>query len=241
MIAEPGTAIPGWYGKLPSLGDFARRRLPDEFIQRWDFWLQEVLHATRARMGEAWQDRYLTMPIWRFALLPGLVGSGSWAGVLMPSVDRVGRQFPLTLAAALPLHASAHAVFRGRDWFTSLEEVALAALDPTYGPDDLDRALSACAFVYPGIDGSLAGGDGPQRLPMIEAFEELAQTKALLAWSGQASWKGLWWTRGRVDGAPLMLACAALPTAAEFRWLVESPIVPSTETGAVGETKAADR
>ena len=32
------------------------------------------------------------MPIWRFVLLPGLIGSNGWAGVLMPSVDRVGRR-----------------------------------------------------------------------------------------------------------------------------------------------------
>ncbi len=102
MTAESSQAIPGWYGKLPHLGDFASRRLPGEFIRTWDVWLQEVLQATRASLGEAWLDCYLTMPIWRFVLLPGLVGPSGWAGVLMPSVDRVGRQFPLTLAVALP-------------------------------------------------------------------------------------------------------------------------------------------
>src|SRR5262245_54264909 len=87
VIGESGAVIPGWYGKLPSLGDFARRRLPDTFIQPWDLWLQEVIHATRTSMGGTWQEYYLTMPIWRFALLPGLVGPSGWAGVLMPSVD----------------------------------------------------------------------------------------------------------------------------------------------------------
>src|SRR5262249_53859270 len=85
--AIPGQLIPGWYGKLPNIGDFASRRLESQFISAWDAWLQEVIQATRGDLGESWLDCYLTMPIWRFLLLPGLVGPSGWAGVLMPSVD----------------------------------------------------------------------------------------------------------------------------------------------------------
>ena len=53
-------------------------------------------------------------PIWRFALAPGVAGPLPMLGVMMPSVDRVGRQFPLTLAApmaeASPLRHSPHTV-----------------------------------------------------------------------------------------------------------------------------------
>ena len=34
-----GTGVPGWFGKLPGLGDFASRRLPDTFVAAWDRWL----------------------------------------------------------------------------------------------------------------------------------------------------------------------------------------------------------
>jgi type VI secretion system protein ImpM len=44
---------------------------------------------------------YLTFPVWRFLLPVGVLGSTAWTGVLMPSVDRVGRYFPLTLATPL--------------------------------------------------------------------------------------------------------------------------------------------
>ena len=47
MTADSIQVIPGWYGKLPSLGDFASRRLGADFIPPWDAWLQEVIHATR--------------------------------------------------------------------------------------------------------------------------------------------------------------------------------------------------
>ena len=215
--------IPGWYGKLPSLGDFATRRLSPEFVKPWDTWLQEVLQATRDTLLEGWFDSYLTMPIWRFVFLPGLVGQSGWAGVLMPSVDRVGRHFPLTIAMALPSYAAAaHAVFDGAEWFAELEDAALAVLDLSRGADDLDRALADFAFELPRIADSNGSVGSMRRLSSTEEFELLSKVEALRAWGEHAGWKGLWWTRGRVDGESLMLGCAGLPTTEEFAWLLES-------------------
>ena len=225
MTDESSAASPGWYGKIPYLGDFASRRLPAEFISMWDSWLQEVLHATRANLGERWLDCYLTMPIWRFVLLPGLVEPSGWAGVLMPSVDRVGRQFPLTLAVPLTSDtAVAHAVFDGADWFAGLEDAALAVLDPTRSPDELELALAARTFSSPPASNLEDAGGGVRRLPSTEAFEELVKAAALRAWAGQSGWRALWWTRGRVDGDPLMLTSAGLPTSEEFGWLLVSRV-----------------
>ena len=39
----------GWFGKLPSLRDFAQRRLPPEFVQVWDDWLGAELARVRMR------------------------------------------------------------------------------------------------------------------------------------------------------------------------------------------------
>jgi type VI secretion system protein ImpM len=220
-----GLDIPGWYGKLPGLGDFASRRLPDEFIQKWDGWLQQVISSAQAGLGEEWLDRYLTMPIWRFAALPGVIGTSGWAGVLMPSVDRVGRQFPLTLAAELCSPAAApHAILKSGDWYRALETAALSALDAGRGPEDLDGALAGCGFTVPGspeLDGAVRG---LRRLPSADSFEVLAGIEAVIAWSRDAGWTTLWWTRGRFDGDSLELTCAGLPTAEEFTWLVESRI-----------------
>lgn len=223
MTEGPHATVPGWYGKLPNLGDFASRRLPVEFVKGWDAWLQAVLPATRETLGEAWFDYYLTMPIWRFVFLPGLLTHSGWAGVLMPSIDRVGRHFPLTVAAELASPAAAaHAVFEGAPWFAGLEDAALSILDPTRTADDLDGALAQCALVTP----TAAQGDAaihPLRaLPSVEAFGPLAEGEALRAWSESTGWRALWWTRGRVDGESLMLGCAGLPTAEEFGWLLES-------------------
>ncbi len=69
----------------------------------------------------------MSAPIWRFTLAPGLAGRYPVFGVLMPSVDRVGRQFPLTLVARG--EGTTEAVY------AQLEEIALASLE-----DDMTRA-----------------------------------------------------------------------------------------------------
>src|ERR1700682_2800916 len=92
----------GVYGKLPSHGDFLRRRVSDAFVGRWDPWLQECMAASRSALGERWLDVYLTSPAWRFSCAPGTCGPAPVVGLMVPSVDRVGRYFPLTLVAELP-------------------------------------------------------------------------------------------------------------------------------------------
>ena len=92
---------PGWYGKISTLGDFAQRRLPVEFVQASDAWLSRTMVACRQQLGARWLDGYLTSPVMRFAWAPGVANgadAGWWFGVLMPSCDNVGRYFPLLIA-----------------------------------------------------------------------------------------------------------------------------------------------
>ncbi|WP_369644898.1 type VI secretion system-associated protein TagF [Variovorax sp. V118] len=92
--------LPGWFGKLPGMGDFAHRRLPEAFRSVWDPWLQRGLARLRDRHAD-WTAHYLEAPVWCFALGAQVVGERGWMGVLMPSVDGVGRYFPFTLAVEL--------------------------------------------------------------------------------------------------------------------------------------------
>jgi type VI secretion system protein ImpM len=220
---QPVAVIAGWYGKLPSLGDFANRRLPTAFIDTWDGWLQGVLQATQDAIGPSWLDSYLTTPIWRFALLPGLLGVSGWAGVLMPSVDRVGRYFPLSVIVELPSYAAvARAVFKGGDWFAGLEDATLGMLDSGRGPADLDETLATLPLSLPAAEDVDDSADSPRPLSSIEGFESVAGGRALAAWAQHKGWRALWWTRGRVDGQPLIFTCTGLPTAEEFGKLLES-------------------
>lgn len=135
-------AVPGFYGKVPSHGDFLSRRLPRQFIEPWDEWLQAGLSVSREQLGDDWLETFLYSPIWQFALAPGLCGNDAWAGVMMPSVDRVGRYFPLTLAAKVnpwPLTA----LFEPEcGWFAALTDLALASLDYDFDLDGFDERLA---------------------------------------------------------------------------------------------------
>ncbi len=158
----------GWYGKIPSLGDFASRRLPADFIGAWDLWLQHSMAASRATLGDRWLDTYLTSPIWRFALMPNVLDSSPWAGVLMPSVDKVGRHFPLTLALKLERDHRIDTmtmILSAEPWFSELEKVALSALNSEFSVGDLERDLERCPF-------AMNAGFESEIAPAIDAVAE---------------------------------------------------------------------
>ena len=93
----------GWFGKLPTSGDFVTRRVHPYFIEPWDAWLNAMLAGSRERLGDGWRDTFLSAPAWRFVLAPGVIGQDGWAGLIVPSVDSVGRYFPLTVVSELPV------------------------------------------------------------------------------------------------------------------------------------------
>ncbi|HSX61358.1 MAG TPA: type VI secretion system-associated protein TagF [Tahibacter sp.] len=90
----------GFYGKIPALGDFVTRSLPREQVGVVDEWMQEGLFALRS-ISENWLDSYLVAPVWQFVLPTGIWAAAPLCGLLMPSVDRVGRYFPLFACAPL--------------------------------------------------------------------------------------------------------------------------------------------
>ena len=119
----------GLYGKLPSHGDFLRRRVADAFVSVWDEWLQQSIAASRSALGEDWLDVYLTSPVWRFACDTGVCGPRAYAGLMAPSVDRVGRYFPLTLVWEVPPGVNPLAVTQLADrWFDQVERLLLDAM-----------------------------------------------------------------------------------------------------------------
>ncbi|NLS07984.1 type VI secretion system-associated protein TagF [Rhizobium sp. P32RR-XVIII] len=97
----------GFFGKLPSRGDFLHAGLSLDFIQPWDLWLQRVLADGQRMLGETWPEVWRVAPVWRFALPRWQCGPHPVLGLWMPSVDRVGRSFPLTFAAEGADHGDA--------------------------------------------------------------------------------------------------------------------------------------
>ena len=223
----------GWYGKLPTLGDFASRRLPPSFVEPWDDWLARGLAAWREHSPDGWLEGYLASPSWRFVLMPGVLGgaapagSTAWAGVLMPSVDRVGRYFPLTLARALPaLPVDAAQADSLLTWLQQLDDVALDALHDDWPVERLDAELAqrkawtapAAASDAVGLPTSWAGAARVDVQPSgsVSALLGASAREALLqSLHGKALWLS-----DDAEGRPLLRVTAGLPSAAEFPALV---------------------
>ncbi|WP_260866037.1 type VI secretion system-associated protein TagF [Burkholderia gladioli] len=111
----------GFYGKLPGAGDFVKRRLPVDFIEAWDRHFQRAVETGRRELGERWDEVWRNGPAWRFVLPPQVCGSGAWCGLTGPAVDRLGRAFPMVLAA--PCTGDVARILGNSDWFDALERV----------------------------------------------------------------------------------------------------------------------
>ncbi len=127
----------GFFGKLPARGDFVERRLDRGFCRGLDAWLQAGMAEGCARLGDLWMPLYLSAPLWRFAFHAGICGPRPAAGVMMSSVDRVGRYFPLVVAV--------HAARVSSEWYEAAEQLVLLALEDDCLFERFDADVAALA------------------------------------------------------------------------------------------------
>jgi len=192
-------AAPGWFGKLPGMGDFAHRRLPEDFREVWERWLRNGLARLRV-IHQGWSERYLEAPVWCFVLGNGVIGGQSWVGVLMPSVDVEGRYFPFTLAQELVSPRSelkGEALAHVRQWWG----VAIQA-----ARDGLDGNLDAIGFEVL-LHRTFANQNE-------QVLDEDGEAALALPVVGQS----LWFTDPRAEGG-LGMASQALPQDDQFEAL----------------------
>lgn len=192
----------GYFGKVPTQGDFVFRGLPLALTERFDGWLRQSVRDSQNHMGRDWLPAFLVAPVWRMAITPGLFGPDALIGVVMPSVDRAGRYFPLVIAAPIPgLRAAAPDLARMVTWFDAAEELALSTLDPHFSLGWFDQQIAGLglpASVLPPHDpqapsGSLwwtgAGGGSEislDHMPPPEAFDTLFLTPRMDTPQGDA-------------------------------------------------------
>jgi type VI secretion system protein ImpM len=217
----------GWFGKIASLGDFSARRLPPEFVQRCDEWLSRGLQASHAQLGEHWQGTYLTAPIWRFAWSPGIAGPQWWMGVLMPSVDNVGRYFPLIVA-----QPSAHAPDSGQDqmalqrWMDHVARAAVTTLQAGATVDVFEaQLLDAPDWQAAPPEGApellrLVGRDRFQSAPHMPLSHWL-ECVAGQSLHHQARGQSLWWLPDSGHGSGSLSMGPGLPGADHFIELLQ--------------------
>jgi len=133
-------ATVGYFGKLPAKGDFLRAGLPEDFVSAWDGWCRDFLTATRAALGEAWEQAWMEAPIWHFLLPAGACGAQAVLGVWIASIDKVGRHFPFT---AVALAASSIDLEAGGGWLEMAEEVAFSGVVEDAPHEDFAARLAA--------------------------------------------------------------------------------------------------
>jgi type VI secretion system protein ImpM len=227
----------GFYGKLPSHGDFLRRRVSDAFVDAWDAWLRECLVASREALGDQWLDVFLTSPAWRFACGAGVCGPAPVLGVMAPSVDRVGRYFPLTLVSELPPYVSlAAAATRTKAFFDSAERLVIEtlatddvdfprfeeevarlrdSLDPVSVPPNVLVAAEAIELFRDRAPAWQIPLGGSEQLPVV--FEQLLSLQLSAVFEPLA----LWWTEGSALVDPRCLMTRGLPGPDKFVALLD--------------------
>jgi type VI secretion system ImpM family protein len=227
----------GLFGKLPSHGDFLRRRVSDRFIDAWDAWLRQCLSKSQAALGDRWVDIYLTSPAWRFVSAAGACGPAPLIGLMVPSVDRVGRFFPLTLVAELPEDVSLiAAATASTPFFEAAERLLIDTLaDENIDFErfdqrvvDLGDALESIAVVPPVVLDStivahVAEGGRAWQIPIADASRLGAAFEQLLAQHLASIYSPivLWWTEGSAMVEPSCLIAKGLPDPVTFGALLD--------------------
>ena len=226
----------GFYGKLPSHGDFLRRRVSDAFVDAWDAWLRECLAASRTALGARWLDVYLTSPAWRFVCAAGACGPAPVIGVAAPSVDQVGRYFPLTLVAELPPETSLLAASSCGRFFEAAEQLVIETLATErvdferfdQGTLALERELAPLAFGPEVVLDSSASAivtDNPQpwQIPLATAADVTSAFEQMLSMHLESKYRPLvlLWTDGSGVVEPSCLVLKGLPSPELYPALLE--------------------
>jgi type VI secretion system protein ImpM len=225
-MSHESTSAPGWYGKLSSLGDFASRRLPPEWVQACDGWLSRSMSASRVQLDADWLDIYLSAPVWRFAWAPGIVDRRWWFGVLMPSCDNVGRYFPLVVAQPRDRPPFDRIGLDHLElWWSHVASAAMLTLQDHVAVDDFEvelagappwpaaRALALTGSVQVEDRLRVSGAAGA-------ALVELAGAWASQEMIGRLAGCSIWWPMARAAENASITVHQGLPDAARFAELL---------------------
>jgi len=234
--------VAGFFGKIPSHGDFVTRDLPRSFLDVWDMWLQSCIAESKAQLGDGWLNVYLTSPIWRFGVMPGICGPQAAAGILMPSVDRVGRYFPLTIATPQAGEVNPLQLPGAADrWFDAAEAIALRALDDdrfeANAMHDAIKAIGDVAVEAQRTEAAATMGVAWSLILVGSHATTLAAALAHTLAQRQAAAYSLWWTAGVETPAALLVA--GLPEPSCFVDLLHGGLAPEPPPARAAEQEPA--
>lgn len=139
---------PAYYGKLPAHGDFISRGFSAEQGRVIDLWLVEWIERARTHWGDEFDQNYRVSQPWLFE-------GASVTGISIPSLDRVGRLFPM--------FALVHTSVR----LQSLYDKAVAAISEGWNGDRFQTELGKldCVELTNDVAGWLVPDEGKTALP----------------------------------------------------------------------------
>jgi len=243
----------GFFGKIPQAGDFVERRVHPEFRSLWDQWLQESLTASRETLGDLWLDKYLISPVWHFAISAGVCGQVVYAGVMVPSVDRVGRYFPLSIVASLSAETACLPLLaEGGTWFQAARAILLDVLENRIpNVEDIDATVCELERPLGEVTARLSPRAALQAnvdlVLLLETEEQLPRGCAVLLEPLLTERSGTltyWLTDGSADMSARLLIAGGLPHPTAFAAMLGGSFDPthwqsiSAVTNAPGSQRA---
>ena len=207
----------GLFGKIGAKRDFIAIATPRSFLEAWEPWAQAGLSASRHQLGSGWQQAFLTAPVWRFWLGAAICGT-TVTGAIMPSLDGVGRYYPLTLHAVTDENAllPPPAIDPQDEWFAQAEAFLLSTLDRAATFEQISDSLDRLALPrlraspFGGSDVTALGATGVGALSDVGAFAQ--SFTALAAANPQIhAAASFWWTAGGEGFPSMALAWRGLP------------------------------
>jgi type VI secretion system protein ImpM len=226
----------GLFGKLPAKRDFVAVVAPRAFLDAWEPWMQASISASRQKLGDAWQQAFLTAPIWRFWLGAEICGA-TVAGAFMSSLDGVGRYYPLTIfACADPGVSIPPPDIEAQDqWFAAAEEFLLATLEKDVAFETVTTALDQIA--PPACHATTVLPDGMTRVTggaVVAAaaghsFLDLCGSLRAANHASAYAAASFWWTLGGGDYQPLALSCRGMADPFLFADMLSGRFKPAIE------------
>ncbi|MBX2809963.1 MAG: type VI secretion system-associated protein TagF [Cellvibrionaceae bacterium] len=218
----------GLFGKAPQKSDFICHNLPESFTEYWHAWLQSSLSISQEQLGGQWLGHYLISPIWHFAIMPSIAYKQAVVGVMIPSVDEVGRYFPITIAHMGNYNVWS-AYLQGEYWYKDIEKVALMTLADEVTYNTLIAELEALPI--PELDPlpDYQTVSAPHAYKGNQHFEQTkGMTNSDLAvsllpklYDQQLGRHSLWWTKGSETVPSCLAVSNNIPDPGQFAAMLD--------------------
>ncbi|WP_348703912.1 type VI secretion system-associated protein TagF [uncultured Neptuniibacter sp.] len=209
----------GFYGKIPCRGDFVSRNLPRALTDSFDRWFQQGMHQSRQQLGAEWNQRYSIAPIWRFFIAPGVFDEYAWIGVFIPSVDKVGRQFPCLIALPFEQRMVTYEQILAQDLiYQRIEDLLLDALELDFDFEHFCSQVDSLAIRSVSPPTSLKAVK--DEMPLLQNLFAMRFQYHHLDLLTAIDYPILWMSEGTEGVEPQLFLSSALPEPSSFSLFV---------------------